>query len=407
MTAVCPGGGASTLRTGVEGKVVYASGGAAIFGLATGWEWLQEIAVVLGLVSFDFTSLCTTDPPGFVTLTSADVFSLLAYGTIGGGVLTTLPDYQAAQAKVVQNLETIVWYQLCECTGVSMPTIPSAPAAPTGIPVITPGVAANAVKCSGPFFQGPDDLSATGSHVGSAIALPAGTAYAHFLLGNDDNYGTPRNPITFNIRWLNASSTQVRGDVYTVTNEIPGTNHTTVLELSGILPPATATQVRVDELTTVGTKSKAYEETTIYCGGAGPAFVGPCCQDSPGVLQALAEIQALVTLIQRQAAPFGYVYGANHTALTGTGSIAVTGLIGVSVDVTTLPGSYGTAAGTPPELFDVGYVTLGTADGYSTSRRIDHDGSLVLPAAAGAYTSVGYTLSPGVTVSIRELVREP
>jgi hypothetical protein len=115
----------------------------------------------------------------------------------------------------------------------------------------------------------------------------------------------------------------------------------------------------------------------------------------------------MVTLIQRQAAPFAYVYGTNHTALSGSGALDVSGLIGCSVDVTTLPNSYGRAGGVPEELFGLGFVTLGTIDGYETSRHIDHDGTLFLPPGAGAYTKIGYSLSPGVVVSIRELVREP
>ena len=115
----------------------------------------------------------------------------------------------------------------------------------------------------------------------------------------------------------------------------------------------------------------------------------------------------MVTLIQRQAAPFGYVYGANHTALSGQGSISVADLIGVSVDVTTIPVGTSVEGGTPNQYFDLGYVTLGTTDGYSTSRRIDHDGTLFLPAAAGVFTTIGYTLGAGVVADIRELVREP
>jgi len=50
---------------------------------------------------------------------------------------------------------------------------------------------------------------------------------------------------------------------------------------------------------------------------------------------------AMVTLIQRQAAPFGYVPGAIHAGLTGTGVIAIQGLIGCKVDITTLPTQLG------------------------------------------------------------------
>jgi hypothetical protein len=145
----------------------------------------------------------------------------------------------------------------------------------------------------------------------------------------------------------------------------------------------------------------------VWCGQLPNQALGPCCAPDERLVAQINSILTAVTLLQRQTAPFGYVYGANHTALSGDGSIAVSDLIGVSIDVTTLPGSYGEMIGTPTELFGLGFVTLGTADGWESSRRIDHDGTLFLPGAAGVFTLIGYTLRPGVVVSIRELIREP
>lgn len=126
-------------------------------------------------------------------------------------------------------------------------------------------------------------------------------------------------------------------------------------------------------------------------------------------MAALLETRAQVNLIQRQSVPFAYVYGDNHAGLTGDGEIAIdTPLIGVSVDVVAVPSSVSVRAGTPQHLSDVGFVTLGTADGWLASRRIDADGTLELARpGAGALTRIGYSLAPGVEVSIRELVREP
>jgi len=120
----------------------------------------------------------------------------------------------------------------------------------------------------------------------------------------------------------------------------------------------------------------------------------------------LDRILGMVTLIQRQQVPFAYVYGSNHTALSGDGELSVSGLLGVSVDVTTLPASYGVADGTPETHFGLGYINLGTDDGWTSARSIDHDGTLLLPSAAGVFTRIGYSLSAGVVVDIRELVRE-
>jgi hypothetical protein len=145
-----------------------------------------------------------------------------------------------------------------------------------------------------------------------------------------------------------------------------------------------------------------------FCDTATPGAppVTPCPPDDVA-RQLLQQIYALLQIVQRQAAPFAYVYGANHTGLTDTNEIAVADLLGVSVQPTTIPTSYGREAGTPETLFDLGFVSLGTTDGWVHSRRIDHDGTLFLPDQAGVFTRLGYTLAPGVVADIRELVREP
>jgi len=114
----------------------------------------------------------------------------------------------------------------------------------------------------------------------------------------------------------------------------------------------------------------------------------------------------MVTLIQRQSVPFAYVPGAVHTAISGAGAIAVSGLIGALIDVTTLPASYGSRGTSPAEHFDLGFLAWGTTDGYPSSVRLEHDPQLSLPARCSAFTELAYDLSPGVVVTITELHRE-
>jgi len=90
---------------------------------------------------------------------------------------------------------------------------------------------------------------------------------------------------------------------------------------------------------------------------------------------------AMVTLI-RQAAPFGYVPGAIHAGLTGTGVIAIQGLIGCKVDITTLPTQLCDLR-LARRTFRPRFLTFGTPDGYPTSIRIDHNPQLALPARCG------------------------
>jgi hypothetical protein len=92
--------------------------------------------------------------------------------------------------------------------------------------------------------------------------------------------------------------------------------------------------------------------------------------------------------------------------LTGSGQFGVQGLLGLIVNLTTLPAWIGNAAGVPPTNFDAGFVTVGTAGGWQRSVRLEHNPTLVLPID-GAETLVGYTLRPGAVATITELVREP
>lgn len=142
-------------------------------------------------------------------------------------------------------------------------------------------------------------------------------------------------------------------------------------------------------------------------GSQGSAVNTGCCPPDPAVMQLLRAILESSQLIQRQAVPFGYVASTVHTLLTGTGSIAVTGLIGALVTVTARNSAVGSEAGTPPTLFEAGWIRWGNADGFSQREWIEADTQVSLPAAAGQYTRITYTLTPGTAVTITELVREP
>lgn len=121
----------------------------------------------------------------------------------------------------------------------------------------------------------------------------------------------------------------------------------------------------------------------------------------------LAELRALVELIQRQEVPFGFVDGTVHAGLSGTGVLTVSGLLGLRVDLTTIPAYIGYIEGDPRSYFDVGQVALGTANGFSRRELLRHDPQLILSGEAGLYTRVGYTFPPGVVATITELLREP
>jgi hypothetical protein len=121
---------------------------------------------------------------------------------------------------------------------------------------------------------------------------------------------------------------------------------------------------------------------------------------------ALQQILGIVTLLQRQIAPFAYIASTVHAGLTGSGSFAIQGLLGVKLALTSIPAGIGNIAGTPQEFFDVGFVTFGSPDGYDHSVRIEHNPQITLPPRCSAFTTFGYSLPPGVVVDVTELIRE-
>jgi hypothetical protein len=85
----------------------------------------------------------------------------------------------------------------------------------------------------------------------------------------------------------------------------------------------------------------------------------------------------------------------------------VSGILALAVSLTTVPTQLGDRLGTPPRLFDVGWLSLGTSDGYEEAVFVNSATQLVVPRSAGLLTTVGYSLHSGVVMTITELTREP
>jgi hypothetical protein len=122
--------------------------------------------------------------------------------------------------------------------------------------------------------------------------------------------------------------------------------------------------------------------------------------------QRVASTFGLVTLIQRQDVPFGYVAGTIHSALSGFGDFPVQGIIGLACTFDTLPAIYVPTAGDPDTYHQLGKLTLGTVDGWERSFQPTHSPYLILPIS-GAVTKVGYSFAGGIVATLTELVREP
>jgi hypothetical protein len=144
----------------------------------------------------------------------------------------------------------------------------------------------------------------------------------------------------------------------------------------------------------------------VYCDGVQPGQTNtPCCPPDPILTAKLDAILQLVTLLQRQVAPFAYVSGPVHSGLSGHGSVSVSGILGMLAELT-VPDSMGLIDGSPQVHLRPGRVNFGTADGYEDRHELVLGAQLIFPDVAGVWTAVGYSLADGVELTLTEILRE-
>jgi hypothetical protein len=114
----------------------------------------------------------------------------------------------------------------------------------------------------------------------------------------------------------------------------------------------------------------------------------------------------MVTLLQRQLAPFAHILGESDGGLSGQGTIGVQGLLGVKCELTTIPASYGVEVGSPDFHHDVGWLSVSTPDGFIDERRVTAATTSWFPRLMSDATVIGYSFSPGVVATITQIVRE-
>lgn len=115
---------------------------------------------------------------------------------------------------------------------------------------------------------------------------------------------------------------------------------------------------------------------------------------------------ALTTLLQRYSLPFGVVPGLFHIGLTGEGSVFVSRLVGLEYDVKTKPVGARISAGVTPYNRDLGWIGFTLPSGAVIEHRVTRDHELWLPDEAQLATQVGWSLTPGTSIDVRELAAE-
>jgi hypothetical protein len=98
--------------------------------------------------------------------------------------------------------------------------------------------------------------------------------------------------------------------------------------------------------------------------------------------------------------------GAVHPGLSGNGTITVSNIVGVRVDLTSVPLEYGSEPGSPGRLFRVGRIDWSTSEGW-IGREFLSDTPQTQLQVDPFTTELGYSFKPGIAATITELVRGP
>jgi len=399
MTARCTGG-TSAPNLGTDAIVTYSAGLLASIFAVYDLAWMIPIIPLAGLIPLTLSAFCSSDPPAVPSFTAAEADALLN--------LTPNADFLTALPKFKDLVLNIIWYDACHCTsGTLIPLTP--PAQPSGVPTYEPPKSLKGTPCftalavPGTCYAPSSAISPMPAQDGraGAFSLYFGNVTSVVVTCKNTTCTGAGGNASLVIEWLNASGIDISNTNGPTT--APGATTT----FTGT-PPAGATDFVIDGIFS-GTGTMKFEGSIVdrYCGGELPNLaVRPCPPDL--ATQALLDlILQTVTLIQRQAAAFGYIASTVHTGLTGAGFINVSGLLGVEVAVTTDSATLGVEGTAPGELFDRGWITFATADGALHSTKLEHVHQLIAPCNAGIYTIVYYDLNPLITISITELVREP
>jgi hypothetical protein len=413
MTALC-GGGTSAIKPGVAGNNIVAAG-VMTEALTIMSPWLLPIGLLVDAFLYDANAQCTGDPPALPVFTQADLSNCI------GGVFN--PNCSGTLAKVKTLLLRYFWFQWCKCDN-GTPLAFTDPAMPAGISV--PGGPGSSACFQAAFSGDPAVIaSQTATRPYFPELLPLGT----IKLYTDAN-GNPSNAVSVPVGSI--QSIHLTGSI-----EFPAgvgqtwscrfmcydTGGALLADLGLMTLSNAAGSVAVDQVLSVP-PTTAYLSASVFqwgttppittvltatytCGASSPLSLETPCAPDTSTLGILQQLMNAVKLLQRQLVPFAYIDGPAHAGLSGTGSFAVSGLLGVRWELTTLPATFQQDASVPPYIFNAGWVSLETADGFVDETRVHAEQQVWMPrvAAASQATIIGYRFAPGIVATMTELQR--
>lgn len=405
-----PGAGAVQFLTNIA---------VAAFLTRIGFGWLGTIAGALPQFSFNVSDFCENGQPDLPVITTDDVLAL------SNPLL--VEEFGPASLKVRDIVLHYLWYDLCHCATVSTPNPPAIQDPPdvvgygnTGTDACLTGdseaIAYQYVSGNGssPFGLWWSSTSSDFGHYTHSTTINPRTVRL-VLHRTRSATGEHEDPFKLAISFSNTLNTNIEpaqyhlavaGDDFDQTFSVPTGAHSVQANFQ---PGTIETQPDHENANDIFTAT-----WYAYCDSLpGPPTL-ECCPPDPNIAAALAALRAdlvvakqQIDLIQRQAAPFGFITGISHGGLTGNGHINVADLIGVKIAVQVVPSYIGFDVGDTYELFTDSWINWGNNIWMSPRELIRGYNQLSVPRNAGLFTWISYTLQPGLQIALVELTREP
>lgn len=403
MTATCPGT-TSSARAGFAAAqyISPAALGALLNNIPV--TYAVPLAALIGALTFDLSTFCPGEQPALPVMTGADALALLDPQDLAA--------FAAAVSKWRDFAGHWLWPIMCQCDTGPQPAPSAPPAKPADWPDIDNSAVAPCWSATVHYvFPGAASTSnhgllalLPGVQGASCVALssiPQGNVQLTLNVNAD---GTHNGSVTFGLSGYVGQAcggTEVGGGQ--LTTIAPGASATVAVpwypSAQSGLPFVNASIANADN---------SIDATLSFnCVAQSAVTEVPCCPQDPMLHAATQSILQLVTLIQRQLLPFAYIASTAHAGLTDQGSFAVSSILGIRIELTTIPSHFGQEVGEPTVYFDLGWVSVLTADGVIEERRIQAVDTVWTPRVMSEATLVGYSFSAGVVATITELDREP
>lgn len=400
MTAICPSNGPSQPIPGKDLLLNFTAAGIIDLITTGGMSWFATLASAVGFVAFNLTDLCTKDPPPMPNLTAQRVFS---YGD---------PNELAGTTFLLQDVTALlanyVWHQYCQCVTGSVTTtftpIPEPPGQQTNDPSIDK-VSPNPCHTGPSVFQAValDSLGTASIPIPPSNVVAPGVQWAQIFNGAWEG-STTSTPLTFDVTYV---VSQLAGTNILSTRSwvIPG-NASIVgpLQTFQIAPGATSWSASIHADGQSGHNVEVDLQWSQFCSSPPQTAVEPCCPPDPVLEQLIIQVLRLEQLILNSlGGSSAYVPGAQHVGRTGAASLSVSGLRGMQVGITAGTPTTPELPGNPPYEWNLGWMSILSAEGMLEEKRITRQHQVWLPVAMPLATTFSYLLNPGVVATFTEL----